>query len=52
MNHKIINRYKEYVPGDCFAYTAECNCGEHLTGWSEQEVDEKVDKHLKDNLSK
>ena len=41
MKHNIAEQFKEYVPGDCWAYTIKCSCGEtfgdYHPKWCEQQ---------------
>jgi hypothetical protein len=44
--HNILERTKAYHSGDCYLYEAKCSCGEVVGGWSEQQSEQEVTKHL------
>ena len=44
--HKIIGKEKVYVGMDAYAYEATCGCGTRIVGWSAEETEEKIKKHL------
>ena len=46
MKHKILKRAWGYVSMDCYGYSAKCSCGKTLTGWSIDECEGEIKKHL------
>lgn len=46
LKHKILSRNWGYVSMDCYGYEAKCSCGKIITGWSEKECEDDIEKHL------